>query len=347
MARLGITFEQVEIAAETILAAGKNPTIERVRRLLGDTGSNSTLSKHLNDWRSTRLMATRDDLPAPHLPPDPVHAAVNRVWQQIYQEAEANTQSVQAKAAAEIEAIQQQYQALKETHAQLIKERSSLQEHAHQLTAEKEILSLDFKTEQQQRVLLEERCHALQQQYQISKQESTAQLAEIKSTHQQEIQRITEQMQLLKKNCDQYISDIKSQNENLRQHYLVEMDALKMEKQKQEKKILQLTAQNQMLEGQLAESQLKLKNLTKEKDWALQHYTEQEKNWQSTFLLLKELKEQPSYRKDEMEQTQKYWVACDERIKIIEQIVKSIATQLVQRKIQNTAIKNRHKQEPI
>ncbi len=50
MGRLGITYEQVAEAAALLVANGENPTIERVRRTLGDTGSNSNVSKDLRQW---------------------------------------------------------------------------------------------------------------------------------------------------------------------------------------------------------------------------------------------------------------------------------------------------------
>lgn len=43
MARSGIRYEDVKDTAETLLGRGLNPTIQRVRELLG-TGSNTTTS---------------------------------------------------------------------------------------------------------------------------------------------------------------------------------------------------------------------------------------------------------------------------------------------------------------
>lgn len=54
MARAGVTYTEVAKAAETLKQQGQDPTIERVRGLLG-TGSNSTLNKHLKQWKNTHL----------------------------------------------------------------------------------------------------------------------------------------------------------------------------------------------------------------------------------------------------------------------------------------------------
>jgi colicin import membrane protein len=54
MSRPGITYDQVAHAADTLLAGGRNPTINGVRDALGDTGSPNTIHKHLTTWRSAR-----------------------------------------------------------------------------------------------------------------------------------------------------------------------------------------------------------------------------------------------------------------------------------------------------
>jgi hypothetical protein len=49
--RQNVTFDEIVTAAELILSEGSNPTIEKVRISIGSRGSNSTISKHLNNWR--------------------------------------------------------------------------------------------------------------------------------------------------------------------------------------------------------------------------------------------------------------------------------------------------------
>ena len=51
MTRSGITYEQVTAAAAALKAEGVYPSIAKVRARLGDTGSETTLSKHLLAWR--------------------------------------------------------------------------------------------------------------------------------------------------------------------------------------------------------------------------------------------------------------------------------------------------------
>jgi len=277
MSRLGITFEQVELAAEKILAQGENPTIEKIRNLLGGTGSNTTLSKHLNEWRSQRLMATRDDLPAPHIPPDTVHAAVNRVWKEIHEEASLQVQHTREQARAEIEAIKKQIDSLQQTNNSLTQERDSLQQFLNQLTAEKETTVLDLKAVSQQNALLEERCQSLNQQYQIFKRESTARLADISRLHQQEKSQWKEHYNAFQNSIHQSFADIKNCQDTLQDRYTLEIDALKTEKQKKEKSITQLTAQFQKQQLQIGVLKTNCQQLALEKKQAIDLLAEQKK----------------------------------------------------------------------
>jgi chromosome segregation ATPase len=65
MARVGITFEQVAAAADALLGAGKQATIQAVRESLG-TGSPNTVHRHLTAWRAARpqTAAAAFELPA-------------------------------------------------------------------------------------------------------------------------------------------------------------------------------------------------------------------------------------------------------------------------------------------
>ncbi|HHW77865.1 MAG TPA: hypothetical protein GX399_12690 [Xanthomonadaceae bacterium] len=86
MARTGIRFEDVRDAAESLLARGLNPTIQRVRELLG-TGSNTTISEHLKSWQ--QQLAETPKLVLPPTVPEAVMAALDAFWKIAVQHAEA------------------------------------------------------------------------------------------------------------------------------------------------------------------------------------------------------------------------------------------------------------------
>lgn len=98
MARIGITFEQVQSVADALVGAGKQATIAAVRDALG-TGSPNTIHGHLVKWRAARPVAQRaaHELPA---------QLVNAIGQELAKAAslarsEIETVLVQAQAEAQ------------------------------------------------------------------------------------------------------------------------------------------------------------------------------------------------------------------------------------------------------
>ena len=55
MGRLGIGYKDVERAINEILAKDLNPTVDRIRELLG-TGSKTTIVNHLKSWRTNKIV---------------------------------------------------------------------------------------------------------------------------------------------------------------------------------------------------------------------------------------------------------------------------------------------------
>lgn len=64
MGRIGITKEDVFVAANQVLASGQKPTNDRIRKILG-TGSFNTICKYLAEWKEhhpdTEALAPKDD----------------------------------------------------------------------------------------------------------------------------------------------------------------------------------------------------------------------------------------------------------------------------------------------
>ena len=86
MARSGIRYQDVKDAAETLLGRGLNPTIQRIRELLG-TGSNTTISDHLKSWQ--QQLADAPKVVLPPAVPETVMAALDAFWTIAVQQADA------------------------------------------------------------------------------------------------------------------------------------------------------------------------------------------------------------------------------------------------------------------
>ena len=104
MARSGIRYEDVQEAAETLLGRGLNPTIQRVRELLG-TGSNTTISEHLKHWQQQLAESPKAVLPP--AVPETVMTALESFWKIAVCQAEAAFEEQRAVAAQAVAAAEQ------------------------------------------------------------------------------------------------------------------------------------------------------------------------------------------------------------------------------------------------
>ena len=90
MARPGITYEQVQSAANSLWKQGLSPSIQKIRETLG-TGSNSTIATHLKRWQQERTDNSTSVLPSSI--PEKVIEAVEAFWEIAFGQAESNFDS--------------------------------------------------------------------------------------------------------------------------------------------------------------------------------------------------------------------------------------------------------------
>ena len=126
MARPGITYDEVIAAIDAILAAGEEPTIQRIREHLG-TGSPNTIHRHLVTWRASRPVEQRK---APELPAELQAALVKEIERQA---AEARTDVERSLVEAQKEAA-----TLAKAGEELEELNGTLEEQNEALAAEKE-----------------------------------------------------------------------------------------------------------------------------------------------------------------------------------------------------------------
>lgn len=143
MARIGITYTEVEQAASLLAADGKNPTVDAVRAALGGTGSKSTLAPMLKRWKSAhREQAQQAGLPAELLD------VVKGLHTHLQQEAYVQVQAAQTAATAVVAACRQQLEDANAATADL--------------TGKRDVLERDLALEKARREQLEASNHALQ-----------------------------------------------------------------------------------------------------------------------------------------------------------------------------------------
>lgn len=123
MARKGVQYEEVVEAATQLQKQGDNPTIQRIREWLG-TGSFTTISEHLRQWREYQRNATPLQQDSQDLPTS-LAKLTQEIWQQACIEADEKLKSYQQQADVEIrQALTDKQVALEE--AQRMEEKNLL-----------------------------------------------------------------------------------------------------------------------------------------------------------------------------------------------------------------------------
>lgn len=98
----GITQDQVNAAADALVAAGDKPTVEKVRIALG-TGSPNTITRMLDTWRGGLAERLQNVLQLPELPPE-AGQAMTALWQLAVEHAERLVQARMAEDRAALSA---------------------------------------------------------------------------------------------------------------------------------------------------------------------------------------------------------------------------------------------------
>ncbi|GHE19545.1 DNA-binding protein [Halomonas urumqiensis] len=78
MARSGVQYEDVQRAIDDLLARGETPSVQKIREVLG-TGSFTTISDHLREWRAHR--EANRDVPPPRGMPAALQELAETLWQ--------------------------------------------------------------------------------------------------------------------------------------------------------------------------------------------------------------------------------------------------------------------------
>lgn len=114
MARPGVTYHEVSIIAQRLIAAGKNPTIDAIRIELG-TGSNSTLGAHLRTFKErqtqTQQLATKENIP------EELIAVIKGLWERVMNQSEDKIQIIQQETTQDITQLKQEVQSLLQSNA--------------------------------------------------------------------------------------------------------------------------------------------------------------------------------------------------------------------------------------
>lgn len=117
MARTGVTREQVFEAAARLKARGASITNQRVRDELGETGSYTTISRYLDEWRAADAAKDHETLPEiPEAAEQAMLGAIREVWRVAAAGAQREITDVKEATERRIQEIQTQHG---EAHAEV------------------------------------------------------------------------------------------------------------------------------------------------------------------------------------------------------------------------------------
>lgn len=189
MARIGITYYDVTQAALQLQGQGKQPTVDRIREVLG-TGSRTTIADHLKEWRAKQT----DD--HGKLPQE-LSALVTGLWERLQTQAEGRVMQMQTD-------YEKQLQDAQDKLHQAQKERLEIQQQLHQAveegvqkTQEKQVLQEQLQALQQAYARLEAQHHSAAQQIDDLKADN-ARLYQLSNQVQANLEHYQEAMQTLR-----------------------------------------------------------------------------------------------------------------------------------------------------
>jgi chromosome segregation ATPase len=117
MARTGLTKSQVRETRDQLLAAGRYPSVDAVRHALGDTGSKSTIHKHLKELaeEDNKAGTKREDTSRS------LQTLVEQLADQLHQDAEQRFEALRADYEDQLEQKELELAQLRHTVARLSK----------------------------------------------------------------------------------------------------------------------------------------------------------------------------------------------------------------------------------
>lgn len=249
MGRAGVTLLDVEKAALQLQGRGKNPSVDAIRELLG-TGSKSTITQHLRDWKSVQQEA-QGKLPNELL------SLVTGLWERLNAQADQRIIEVEATHT-------EQAQALKQTLFQTQKELEQLKKQSHhheealvEARAKNETIENNRLMLQQELAQLTERHNATLQQLDDHKKENTR-LHQLANNIQSNLEHYQNSMQQMR--TEQQLANEKQQAQFQQQIQLLQQELIYARQQTQQFESEFNRTKIQYDELQVVQAELKQKN---------------------------------------------------------------------------------------
>ncbi|APE32224.1 hypothetical protein BOX17_15435 [Halomonas aestuarii] len=200
MARSGVRYEDVQRAVDALLEKGEAPSVHKVREVLG-TGSFTTISDHLREWR-TRREENRDQ-PPPRGMPEGLQELAEALWEKAQgsahealahyrQEADGRVEEAREEAGEASRRAEDAEQRESALSAHLARTEQRLQEQSGELArreAERDALAEREAKLASRQSRFEAQLASLQEEHERQAREQQQALAEQASRHQERLAR--------------------------------------------------------------------------------------------------------------------------------------------------------------
>lgn len=233
--------EDVFAVAEKLKAIGENVTIEKVRRALGNTGSNSRISELLNQWKQNQKEGRAEQLSlGSKRLPDIITQATEKVFELIQQESAREIAKVKEEAEKKLHEISRENSELQTKVQQLqeILQRTELKN--NHLDSDLTLTNQALADERSKNAIVNERVELLQKLVTELKQEMQERVDSLNTSHQTMVNHLKNQLTAFQETYQKEKDRLLEHNEQQRHSYIAEIDQLKVAKEKAEKAFIKI-----------------------------------------------------------------------------------------------------------
>jgi hypothetical protein len=279
MSRIGISYDDVLEAIASLEKQGDTPTIDKIRSFLGETGSNSTISKYLRVYRNKYYLNNHTNTSKNSPTPDIVQQAVERVWQDMRGQTDQEILTIKTEAQKLVDDAKNKAHHAETNFNDLKAKHDELAGFYQAERAQKELLILDIKKLHEEHTLLQERSKALETRYAEMQSLTSQHLTDLSNAHKGEVIRLEEAVKLQLESHTKLVSTIRDHSEQERHRNIVLIENLKSENKISNESIQKLQSQLQDNFSNMKKLEANLRVITVEKDEALNRLNEQDKKW--------------------------------------------------------------------
>lgn len=327
MSRDFIGYNEVSAIADKLMALAENPTIEKIRLGLGSKGSNSTISKYLNQWRSLKKNSASVGL-TPVSPPDPVNAAVHQVWEKLHEEAQSQMTTLKAQVAQEAAIIQDEKEQLALERERYLQELESFRHHLSEAKTENINLKDELNSCKTKIVVLNTNLTEAEKRHAELMQGKEKHINELNNQYTLENQHLRTQIEGMSQSYKKELDELRTLMEKQRHEWLNEKDALKIQHNKVEKELHKQEMTAKSYQEKLSESirtvkasGLQLEELNLETQQLREEIVKLDKAnsaWEAQCLILKSQLEEQKAEQDKalkkLEKERESFIRLEERL---------------------------------